>query len=652
VSESRSALQRIDRAAAAATHFAVLSVWPVVFAAAIGATLYGSTHPQLLPEMFDNRLGSHERLVALGCFGGALLVVFAFYLVALRSRRVVDPSLSRAERVQKLHRLLAFVMSGPFLVALTEAKIEVNHPWRTWLYIGLAVVPWWPTIKAIHERRQREGAVRWSGLTDRQRDWASLVLVLILWATYAWFFSRLSITNHHALTTRIIDLGLYDNIFYQSSHGRPLGCSFLRGGSHLSAHFDPILVLLSPFYLLWPRAELLLVLQSVWCGAGVVPVYLLGRERLGSRLYGLVWAIAFALQPALHGANLYEFHSLTLLMTPLLFALYFLLSGKLRAYYFALPVSLLVREDAALLMSFVGFYGLIANKPGYARAGWTTILVSIVYFVIAKSVFMTSIGLFNQGPESYGFSYYYEDMIPNKLGELDFLVTLFTNPAFVVALATKPAKLSYLMVLFFPVLFLPLWAGRARLMLLYGLIFVLLASRTAVFSPHFQYSAILLPVVIALGPVGLRRLRESRPNGAALTAAAMACVLVASSLTSWKHGAFVDNAAFRGGFKRIVRTLNESQSQQYAQVRELLSHIEPDASVSATDLTGAHISNRMEAYSVGQDRDSDYFLIDSRDLRGGTKEVFKRRQAGGTLELVGRAHTWQLYRTVPGTQAP
>jgi hypothetical protein len=60
----------------------------------------------------------------------------------------------------------------------------------------------------------------------------------------------------------------------------------------------------------------------------------------------------------------------------------------------------------------------------------------------------------------------------------------------------------------------------------------------------------------------------------------------------------------------------------------------------------------MEAYSVGQDRDSDYFLIDSRDLRGGTKEVFKRREARGALELVGRANTWQLYRTVPTKEVP
>lgn len=189
-------------------------------------------------------------------------------------------------------------------------------------------------------------------------------------------------------------------------------------------------------------------------------------------------------------------------------------------------------------------------------------------------------------------------------------------------------------------------------MLLYGLAFILLASRTAVFSPHFQYSAILLPVVIALGPVGLRRLRQNRPNDRSLTAAAVGCLLVASCLTSWKHGAIVDNATFRGGFKHIVRSLSPLQAQQYADARELLRQIEPDASVSATDLAGAHISNRMEAYSVGQDRDSDYFLIDSRDLRGSTKDVFKRRQAGGALELVGRANTWQLYRTVPTKKAP
>ena len=64
-------------------------------------------------------------------------------------------------------------------------------------------------------------------------------------------------------------------------------------------------MILSPLYRLWPRAEFLLALQAVWCGAGVIAVYLIGRYQLGSRAWGLIWAVVYALHPALHGANLW-----------------------------------------------------------------------------------------------------------------------------------------------------------------------------------------------------------------------------------------------------------------------------------------------------------------------------------------------------------
>src|SRR5262249_60600206 len=54
-------------------------------------------------------------------------------------------------------------------------------------------------------------------------------------------------------------------------------------GYHGSAHFDPILVVLSPLYLLYPRAEMILVLQCLWVGGGVVPAYLIAQDKLGSR---------------------------------------------------------------------------------------------------------------------------------------------------------------------------------------------------------------------------------------------------------------------------------------------------------------------------------------------------------------------------------
>lgn len=644
MSNARSRFQKLEAIASTAVRFATFCVWPVVVAIALGATLFAATHGDLLPAMFDNVLTQDQRLVGLGYFAISLLAVAAFYVVVLRyrDREHWPPGFDRARR---LHPYLSFVLSGPAIVALTEHNIETSHQWRTWLYIALAVLAWWPTFRVLFSS-DRSSPRHWPILSSRQRDILSLSLVFVLWAAYAYFFSKVSINDHHAFITRTVDLGLYDNIFFQSSHGRPLACTFLRGGTHASAHFDPILVILSPLYRLWPRAEFLLVLQAVWCGAGVLAAYLIGRYQLGSRAWGLIWAVVYALHPALHGANLYEFHSLTLLIAPLLFALYFLLSGRFRLYFVMLALLLLIREDVSLLMCFVGLYGVISGEPGYKRAGWITILVSLVYFVVVKTMFMSSPALFNQGPGSYGFSFYYKDMIPNKLGELDFVTTLLTNPAFIVAFVAKQAKMHYLLVIFFPLLFLPGWAGRARVVLLYGLIFILLASRTAVFSSHFQYSAVLLPVAIALAPVGLRRLQEARPGDRSLTAVVMACVLLASLLVSWKHGAIVENSSFRGGYRVVKHSLSEALQDNYDSFVEFVGQIEPDASVSVTDRLGSHVSNRAEVYELQQGIDTDYLLIHAHDLRGRNKTSLKKREDAGKVELLERKGSWSLYRAV------
>ena len=644
VGEPRSWLRKLDAFTSTAVRFAIFCVWPTVVAVALGATLFAATHADLLPAMFENKLTADERRVGLVYLAGSLVAIAAFYLGALlvRHRDHWPPGFERAAR---LHPYLSFVLSGPAIVALMEPKIETQHQWRTWLYIGLAVLAWWPTLRALSSDWKAWQPRRI--LSDRQRDTVSLVAVFGLWAAYAWVFANLAINTHHGFHMRLIDLGIYDNVFFQSSHGRPLGCSFLRGGTHATAHFDPILVILSPLYRLWPRAEFLLTLQAVWCGAGVIAAYLIGRHQLNSRLWGLVWAVVYAVHPALHGANLYEFHSLTLLFTPLLFALYFLLSGKLRLYFVMLAVLLIVREDVSLVLCFVGLYALISGEPGYKRAGWITILVSLVYLVVAKTVFMSAPGLLNQGPGAYGYHYYYKDMIPNGLAEIDFFTTLLTNPAFVVALVAQEAKIHYLLVIFAPLLFLPAWAGRARVMLLYGFIFILLASRTAVYSTHFQYSAVLLPVAIALAPLGLRLLREARPKDTGLTTVIMGCVLVASLLVSWKHGAVLENSSFRGGFRPIVRTWTEPLQERYDSFLELVSVIEPDASVSATDRVGAHVSNRAEVHRLDQNIDTDYLLVDTSDLRGRNKASLQRREKAGKVELIEHTGRWRLYRAVP-----
>ena len=180
--------------------------------------------------------------------------------------------------------------------------------------------------------------------------WTGLIAMA---AAFAHHFSRLAINNHHSFRSQMADLGYYDNIFYQSIHGNPLGCTFLLGEVHYSSHFDPLLVLLSPLYLFYPQAEGILVIQSVWLALGIVPMYLITQHALGKRWLSVLMGALLLTYAPLHGPALYDFHSLTLLGPLALWLMYALQRRAWRWFYVVLVLCLLTRED----ISFVMFFG-------------------------------------------------------------------------------------------------------------------------------------------------------------------------------------------------------------------------------------------------------------------------------------------------------
>ena len=655
----------LDAAAARLVHsVASLLVWPVLYAVAIGSGVFVLRHLTWVPALDTNKVSlpdSTSMTLWVGVALGSLAVVYGLAILVARfvaRRRGRVPPTGGAVMVA-CHRRLRPVLALPLITALTLPGIERDSPKETFFLIALAALvagasayawlrpaaPLGPVAPSDTDappprRRVREGAAKA----------LATLAVAALWAGYGAFFSYLALLNHRATNTRTIDLGYYDNIFWQSIHGHPLACSFIKAGYHGSAHFDPILVVLSPLYLFYPRAEMLLVLQSVWLGAGVVPLYLIGRARLGSRLSGVALAAMYAIYPALHGANMYEFHSLTLITPVALWLLYFVERGQLGRYWIALVVALLVREDVAILMFFVGVYAILARRPRWTRLGWVTIVVSVVYFGIVKRFFMTSPDLLNSGSNSYSFAYYYDDLIPNHNGVAGMLISFVTNPVFVLKTVLGEPKILYVLTLFVPLCFLPFCARPGRVMLGWGIVFCLLASRFAVYSPHFQYSSTIIPFAFAMTPEALRQIEEgpfvrwTGLDGGRFRRALLAAAFVASVLVSWKFGGIVENTAFRGGFVPVARSLSDKERETYAWIREQVAKIPPDASVGLTNRTGAHAANRRHAYFYPERTDVGWIFIDEAELHGAELEKHNKLIREGGFEIVARHDRLSLYK--------
>ncbi len=626
---------------------------PLLLTLALSAAGFLVFHPSLAGPLDTNKLPPDERARAVRWLAGTGGGVFGFYLAVTFGRRLVEKLRKLPGRIRLietfslLSRHLSVLLALPFIAAIGQRDYEKTSPKLTLFFalVAALIAGNWlyelfgHRLAAAEPEDEPVSRTRWK---ERARAALAALAVFGLWAGYGYFFSRLAITNHHGLTTRTIDLGYYDNIFYQSLHGHALGCSFIKAGNHASAHFDPILVAFSPLYALYPRAEFLLVLQSVWLGAGAIPAYLLGRHGTASRLAGVAIAAVYCAYPALHGANMYEFHSLTLVSPVLLWLLYFLETRRPLLYALAMAVAMSIREDIPLLLCFVGFYAILAPKAGTVRYGKWTILVSVAYFAIVKAFFMESSGILNTGQDAYSFEYYYDAMIPDRNGIGGLVSSIVTNPLFALRLALEEAKIVFLATIFVPLLFVPFFARWGRVMLIYGLFFCLLASRGPVFAIHFQYTSILFPVAIALVPIAVRQLRAGEivvPFGlepGRLGRALVGATLVATLLVSWKFGGFVDNATFKGGFARVTRSLTEEQKALYAWVDAQATSIPEGASVGTTNRLGPHVSNRMRAFFYPAQTKVDYLFLDEGELKPPQLDAHRKLVERGDFRELSR----------------
>jgi len=405
--------REVDELATRIVPMALLALWPLAYGVALGASAFAWTHPSWRRALDQNRVPSAESLGIVGWTACGLVFVLAIYAWAIaRSLRPLPPGAPTeaaprrarmAAACARCRERLRLSLALPIAVALAGPGVESDGPATAMALSTLAAAVVAVTLYRWPARGPSDSApspalarfrVGSRALAALARHVAPVLLVGLM----GWFIAllgRLTLIDYRGLHAHTIDLGLYDNILWHSAHHDWLGSSFLLGGHHSSAHFDPILIALAPVYALRPRADTLLVLQVVWVASALVPLYRLASDKLGDPLCGLAFAAMYAAHPAVHGAALYEFHSLTLAGPLLIWLVYLLERASYGAYALVLTIALLCREDVALLVCFVGLYGILRGGRGRARAGWVTAIACLAYFAVVKRFFMDSPDLLN-----------------------------------------------------------------------------------------------------------------------------------------------------------------------------------------------------------------------------------------------------------------
>ncbi len=406
------------------------------------------------------------------------------------------------------------------------------------------------------------------------------------------FLVVLALLNHRALGTGY-DLGIYDQTVWNLSHGRIWMTTLVYETGGYYDHFEPILLLFVPLYWLWSDARVLLIVQSLALGLGSLPIYLYARTRFRTwehrDLLALVIAAAYLAYPAMHNANLNDFHEVSLLPPLLGFALYGLLTGRPRVTWVFLALCLMVKEDFSVTFLMFGLFIMVFKPSGFRRRdGAIVAAIAVTWMLLVLYVFYPA--------ATRGMPYPFVERRYPWLGDSPQSAArvLLTQPWIMLPYLTQAPKLLFVLRLMGPLFFLPLLGWPVILLAIPVLVYLMLSNYEPQWSVQSYYNPPLLPtlffgLITALGH--FHHWAQWREGWARAAQAGMACVIVAGVGVSYWLDA-------PGPGSRHYSPARFQVTPKVAAGQRLLAQVPASASVSAIWPLVPHLSQRQQIYTV------------------------------------------------------
>ena len=163
------------------------------------------------------------------------------------------------------------------------------------------------------------------------------------------------------------DLAIYTEYVKQAaSWHMPVADVRAAGFNLLGDHFQPIVMLVAPFFRVFPSAATLLAVQALLAAVSVFGVSQAAQQKLGTGPSRAI-AIAYGFSWGLQQMAFFDFHEIAFAVPLLAFSLSALVRGHIKAaVWWALPL-VFVKEDQGFTVAAIGLYLSVAGLRALAR---------------------------------------------------------------------------------------------------------------------------------------------------------------------------------------------------------------------------------------------------------------------------------------------
>lgn len=472
------------------------------------------------------------------------------------------------------------------------------------------------------------------------------VVVILLFLLSSIYFSWFAVLKHRALYTSYFDLGIMDQTVYNSSKGRILELSDPHGTDQvyrMSIHNDIFLALISPLYWIWQSPEVLLILQSVVVCSGALATYLIGKELVKDKRFSILLSISYLLYPALHGAILFDFHSVTLATSFILWFYYFLITKKNKRMLLFLILTLTTKENAGITAGLLILVHIaisnfkilkirqrvlkIVNENKYL------ILISLLSIFYSIISFLVIIPYFRQGQHVVINRY-------QEFGENEgkIIAKIIKDPNLLFNMFTKESSIKYYAKLLSPFGFIPLLSPLWLVTLFPELLINVLSNEWPTTDIYHHYTALITPVIIISLIYGVKSLIEYK-----VPKRIIFIFLVSTVFYLW----------YKLGHVPLKVTIPQSPIE-YTKIKELSNSLKDGSIIiSGSNHTAPYFTERRYFnYFPDGYESSDYVILMTNDIyddwkdKDLTMQGYEKLKSNKKFKLIERYGKLEVYKKI------
>ncbi len=332
--------------------------------------------------------------------------------------------------------------------------------------------------------------------TDRSLQffitWGIIIIYIIA-------FSYLSILRYRSYQTGAYDLGTMIQVIWNTSKGWLLQDSINMGypmTRFWMAHWEFIFIPIAFIFKIVPHAYTILILQTVVVALGALPLYWIGKLITHDKSTAVTFAFAYLMYPAIQNANLADVHGVTFAAPLLIFTFYYLIKKNFKLFYLFAFLSLMCREDSALLLIMMGIYAFFIVKE--KKHGLIVAIISVIWFLIwyQRLKIRSLLGL----PEF--------DIMAGADTHWSHLRQLSHDPLYLFKFWAKQYNIHYFIYIFVPVLFLSFFEWKILLIATPIFIINLISNYYYTHDVEHYYSVTVAPFVFISAIYGLQKVYE------------------------------------------------------------------------------------------------------------------------------------------------